>query len=52
MIELITHIINFKIKKNLARTFNYNFWMQILYLIDNENTLISTPSQQKHKLDK
>ena len=50
-VEFTTHAINFRSKKNPGGTFNYNFWMQSLYLIDGGKREVSTPSRRKRGPD-
>lgn len=51
-VEFTTHTINFCSKKNPGGTFNYNFQMQSLYLIDSGKREVLTLSKKKHRPDK
>lgn len=50
-VEFTTHAINFKTALNPDQTFNYNFRLQSLYLIESERTIVSTPSKRKRGPD-
>ena len=50
-VEFTTHAINFRTVSKPDLTFNYNFRLQSLYLVESERTTISTPSRRKRGPD-
>lgn len=50
--EFSTHAINFRSKSKPNGTFNYNFCLFSVYLVDKDPQPISTPTKQKQSLDK
>ena len=50
-VKFTTHAINFQTKAKPSSTFNYNFRLYSLYLIDNDRPTVSTPSRRKQGPD-
>lgn len=50
-VKFTTHAINFRSGKNPTGTYNYNFRLQSLYLVDSGKKVVSTPSWKKRGPD-
>lgn len=49
IVEFMTHAINFKIVTKLKQTFNYNFKLYNIYIIDSKKKSDSTPRRKNCK---